>query len=510
MKKLSLIIFFAVFSLNVFAQKSADKCSENNGDERNPLIVAVYNFVPDDAVKAANLRELLKSSDSFTQTLEADQSLRVLDNRVQVMPEELGVDLPQITDALNPPPVNSGAAYYFTGKISKESGGFLLTVALKNSKNSTLINEQKFPFASETQAEQTGKSAAAAMQTILKGLAFSSRTKRDTDENVAINPHIDLVLDKERIKPNETAKVKINLVDCDGKPLANRLVNVTVKTDFNPPVSLSNDLKTDQLGAISDTAGASRPTVLRYTAIYKYKDLNGNEQTIGASQPLIVGSVKGYWLLYVEFYYYINSYNKILDEPTPWNLYGRNRDITSGSLNIILKADTDEYGTTGNEVISADGFVFRSIAGDTTIAESGIVQRTSTQSINTDAEGIEMFEAGFQINMEDKIFSGSIASLPLKGVRHQQQVSCFGPGACGDKTFNGVQESDIAHELGGIGCQADLTAAMLSSGVFKCSSKESEDLTNKTPKESRLGTKSLEIKAALRSLDDTYLTIRKK
>lgn len=350
------------------------------------------------------------------------------------------------------------------------------------------------------------------MQTILKGIEFSSRSKRDTEENVAINPRLDLVLDKERVKPNETAKVKINLVDCGGKPLANRLVNVTVKIDFNPPVSLSNDLKTDQLGAINDSAGASRPTVLRYTAVYKYKDLNGNEQTIGASQPLIVGSLKGYWLLYVKYEYYFNLYSKRFGIPTPWSIYGRNRDITSGSLNIILKAKTNEYGTTSQieDIVAYDGFIYRSIAGDTTIGESGIVNRSSNQSLNTTAEGIEMFEAGFQINTEDKTFSGNIASLPLKGVGHQEQITCFGPGKCPDKTFNGVQESDIAHELGGIGCQSELTQAMLSSGVYKCTFQESNDLTGKTPTESTLGTKSLKIEIALRSLEDTYLTVRKK
>jgi hypothetical protein len=510
MKKLCLIFILTFFSVAIFAQKPAEGCGENSADDRNPLVVAVYNFVPDSAAKTANLREILKSSDSFTQTLEADQSLRVLDNRIQVMPAELGLDVPEITDTLNPPPAASGASYYFTGKIGKTNDGFLLTVDLKNAKDNTLVNEQKIPFASDSQATQTGASAAAAMQKILATLALAERKKRDTGDNVAISPRLNLVLDKEKVKPNEIAKVKINLVDCDGKPLPDRTVNVTVKTDFSPPVSLSNDLKTDALGSISDSAGASRPTVLRYTAVYKYKDLNGSEQTVSASQPLIVGSVKGYWLLYVEFYYNINLYNKILDEPTPWNLYGRYRDITGGSLNIILKAETNEYGTVGKEVISYDGYIFRSHKGDTTISESGIVQRSNSQTLNTTDDGIASFESGFQIDLENKIFSGSIASLPLKGFWRQQQITCFGPGACGNKTFDGVEESNIAHELGGIGCQADLTPAMLSGGVFKCSFKESEDLTRKNSHESTLGMKSLEIKVALRSLEDTYLTIKKK
>lgn len=510
MKNLFLLLVLACFSITAFANEENDGCLENGKVDRNPLIVAVYNFMPDATVKSANLRELLKSSSAFTQTLEANQSLRVLDNRTQVMPAEFGVDLPDINETLNPLPSVSGASFYFTGKISKTNDGFLLTVDLKNSKDNTLVDEQKIPFADETQAEPTGVSIAVTMQKILATLALAQRGKREAGDNIAIKPTLNIIFDKEKVKPNETAKVQINLIDCDGKPLPNRSVNITVQTEFKPTITLSNDLKTDQLGVIHDAAGASRPTVLRYTAIYKYKDLNGIEQTVGASQPLIVGSLKGYWLLYVEFYYNLNVYNKILDEPTPWNLYGRVRDITGGSLNIILKADTDENGTNGHEVISADGYIFRSIAGETTIAESGIVQRNSMQSFNTTADGLEMFESGFQINLEDRIFSGNIASLPLKGFRHQQQITCFGPGACGNKTFNGVQESDIAHELGGIGCQSELTAAMQSSGVFKCSSNESEDLTNKNAHESRLGTKSLEIKVALRSLDDTYLTIKKK
>lgn len=512
MKTPAIIFVLAFFSISVFAQKPNDGCGEGGADDRNPLIVAVYNFVPDAAAKSANLRELLKSSSGFTQTLEADQSLRVLDNRTQVMPAELGVELPEITDALDPLPASSGASYYFKGQIAKTSDGFLLTVDLKNAKDDTQISRQKISFANESQAEQTGATIAAMMKKNLSALALARRGRRDTENNVAVKPTLNLVLDKEKVKPNETAKVQINLVDCDGKPLSNRTVNVTVQTDFKPPVSLSNDLKTDALGVINDAAGASRPTVLRYTATYKYKDLNGDEQIVGASQPLIVGSVKGYWLLYVKYEYYLNLYSKRFGIPTPWSIYGRNRDITSGSLNIILKAETNEYGTSSRieDIISYDGFIYRSIAGDTTIGESGIVNRSSNQSLNTTVEGIEMFEAGFQINTEDKTFSGNIASLPLKGLRHQEQVTCFGPGKCGDKTFNGVQESDIAHELGGIGCQAELTPAMLSSGVYKCTVRESEDLTNKTPTESTLGTKSLRIDVALRSLDDTYLTIRKK
>lgn len=511
MKRLSSVVWILLSAIAVFAQNPVDKCSEN-GDEANPLIVVVYNFVPDATAKGANLRELLKAPASFVETLETDQTLRVLDSRTPVLLWDTTLELPEIVERFDPVPAESGAKVYFVGKISKSSDGFLLTVDLKNAKTDALISEQKFPFAGDAQAEQIGRAAANAFRPALAAQKLASRSQRDTDANTAIRPIISLYLDKQRVKPNEMAKVKVTLTDCDGKPLGNRKIETTISTDFKPPISRTTTPTTDILGSINDTAGASRPTVLRYTVVYRYKDLNGNEQAVSDSQPLIVGSVKGYWLLYVKFEYKLNAYNKILDEPAPWNLYGRNRDITSGALNIILKAETDEYGTTGRAdgVISYDGYIFRSIKGDTTIAESGIVERNSMQSLNTEAEGIEMFEAGFQIDTENKTFSGGIASLPLKGFRHQQQITCFGPGACGNKTFDGVQESDIAHELGGIGCQATLTPAMMSSGVFTCSSKESEDLTNKTKSESRLGNKSLKIEVALRSLEDTYLEIKKK
>ncbi|MET0753488.1 MAG: hypothetical protein ABWZ66_08950 [Pyrinomonadaceae bacterium] len=511
MKRLFSIVWILLSAIAVFAQNSADKCIEN-GDEANPLVVAVYNFIPDAAAKGANLRELLKAPASFVETLEADRTLRVLDSRTPVLLWDTTLELPEIGERFAPVPAESGARVYFAGKISKTGDGFLLTIDLKNAKTGALVSEQKFPFNDDAQAEQTGRAAANAFRPALAAQKLVARSQRDANANTAIRPIISLYLDKQRVKPNETAKVKITLTDCDGKPLGNRKIETTVSTDFNPPISKTTAPTTDALGSLSDTASASRPTVLRYTVVYRYKDLNGNEQAVSDSQPLIVGSVKGYWLLYVKFEYNLNVYNKILDEPTPWNLYGRSRDITSGSLNIILKAETDEYGTTGRAdgVISYDGFIFRSIKGDTTIAESGIVERNSTQSLNTEAEGIEMFEAGFQIDTENKTFSGGIASLPLKGFRHQQQITCFGPGACGNKTFDGVQESDIAHELGGIACEAALTPAMMSSGVFECALRESEDLTNKTKSQSTLGNKSLKIQVALRSLEDTYLEIKKK
>jgi len=509
MKKL-FSIFLILFSATVvFSQNPADKCSEN-GDEANPLVVGVYNFIPDAAARSANLRELLKAPASFVETLEADQSLKVLDSRIPVLLSDTTLELPEIGERFDPVPAQSGARVYFVGKISKTNDGFLLTVTLKNAKTDAILNEQKFPFAEVTQAEQNGRAAANAFRPVLAAQKLAAKSQRDTDANTAIRPVISLNLDKQRVKPNEMANVKVTLTDCDGKPLGNRKIETTVSTDFKPPISKSTTPTTDALGSFSDTAGASRPTVLRYTVVYRYKDLNGNEQAVSDSQPLIVGSVKGYWLLYVKFEYRLNSYSKILDEPTPWNLYGRTRDLTAGALNIILKAETNEYGTTAetNGVISADGFIFRSIRGDTTIAASGIVQRDSNQSLNTESD--EMVEAGFQIDTENKKFSASIASLALKGTRHQQQITCFGPGACGNITFDNVQESDIAHELGGIGCEAALTPAMLSGGVFECKLKESEDLTSKNAHESTLGNKSLKIEIALRSLEDTYLEIKKK
>lgn len=512
MKRFFSIVWILLSAICGFAQNLADKCGEN-GDEANPLVVAVYNFIPDAAAKAANLRELLKAPAGFVETLEADRTLRVLDSRTPVLLFDTTLELPEIGEQFDPVPAESGARVYFAGKISKSSDGFLLTVDLKNAKTGALVSEQKFPFADAAQAEQTGRAAANAFRPALAAQKFAARSQRDTDANTAIRPIISLYLDKQRVKPNETAKVKVTLTDCDGKPLGNRKIETTVSTDFSPPISKTTTPATDILGSISDTAGASRPTVLRYTVVYRYKDLNGDEQAVSDSQPLIVGSVKGYWLLYVKFEYNLNSYRKILDEPTPWNLYGRERNTAAGALNIILKAETNEYGTTAGEgdVISYDGFVFRSIAGDTTIGASGIVQRSSKQSLQIDREGIEAFLAGFNIDTENKKFSGNIASLPLKGFWRQQQINCFSHVApCRLDSFDGAEESNIAYELGGIGCEAELTPAMMSSGVFECKSREFKDLTDKTRTTSSLGTKSLKIEAALRSLEDTYLEIKKK
>src|SRR5437588_13901 len=105
--------------------------------------VAVYDFVPSTQLQSSDFRPLLKSGSAFVIRLRDAENLDVSDFTTQIVPADIMPDPPRITGALEPQPSQLAEPYFVVGQIARAGNGFLLSVQLKRSADSSTLDEIK-------------------------------------------------------------------------------------------------------------------------------------------------------------------------------------------------------------------------------------------------------------------------------------------------------------------------------------------------------------------------------
>ncbi|MEP7075991.1 MAG: hypothetical protein ABI878_09280 [Acidobacteriota bacterium] len=254
----AICVLFLALPLSLSAQNSPCQPPE--------VGVAVYDLVPDQRLQTGEFRPLMKTESGFLAILQETPNISVTDLTTPILPPEIMPESAHISGEMQPPPSQLPDPYFFTGQITKLGEGFLLTVQLRKASNTSLINEVKTPFADPAGAEAAGKTNAAAMIAFLASQAQTGRDDRETSD-YAIDPHIDLIIDKLQLKPNETSPVKIVLTDCDGVRLKHRTIEASLQLSHGgTPVQEDTHVRvTDEKGERNGVV-AKAPGVITYIA----------------------------------------------------------------------------------------------------------------------------------------------------------------------------------------------------------------------------------------------------
>lgn len=427
------------------------------------IAVAVYNFVPESRLQSGDFRPLMPTETAFVQKLRETANIDVSDYTTAILPADIQPDPPLINGDLDPVPANIPEPYFFTGQITKTGSGFLLTVQLKRSADSSLLDEVKTPFSDAAGAETAGNTNAAAMVAFFATQAQTARDNRETSDH-AIDPHIDLIIDKLQLKPNETSPVKIILSDCDGVRLKHRTIEAY--TQYKPgdaPVQENTLTRvTDDKGERNGDIGSKVPAVITYIAKFKYKDPMGVQRERTDSKTIVVSGGEAHlWQMTANITYEMSTLYFSTDvQSHRWS--GR-RYLLRKKANMVFlfKAnDTDPSGEVSvNEPMSFNGFGEVYYRDKTVQSQESAEVKTASAILDQGQSAREMLQPGFGISPANNEFNVNLNNIEFVGTEELFAVRAH--------PANYVHKTGIEYRenLGG-GGSTPITPQMKRSGVY--------------------------------------------
>lgn len=468
MQRILTIGLFIVTAISaIFAQTPSD-CNSNQDDN----IAAVYNFVPENALQS-DFRRLSKTEKSFINALRQTPDIFVEDHTTQILSEEMMPELPPISNQIVPPPAESGANFYFNGKIAKTNDGFLLTVDLKKSADNSLLNEVGISFDAGG-AEAAGTTAAAQMLSFLATQTQASRANRTTS-NFLIKPKIIFQVDKLRIKPNEPYPAKILLTDCDGMPLKNRQFEIQTNLSQSGTV-LDEHLvtrTTDDKGIYSGPYISKVPGILTSIVRLKYTDLHGKPQEAADSVSIVVSGGEGdLWQMSVSWQYSERDRFLNKDLQSHRTAIGSTLIGRKGNLLFLFKVPTSPEGAVfTNEIKSFNGFGDAAFRSSEINLDNEIHKIYASGMLDQNADSIQNMQAGFSIDPGNKNFQFSVSNIPFRGQR--ESLGCSERNGCRTTHNEYVVSTDGADKLSG---EIPITPEMIRSGVYTFNFRETKQL----------------------------------
>lgn len=383
------------------------------------LAAGVYNFVPDPQLQTGDFRALLKTETAFIQKLRDSEILDVTDLTTQIPPAEIQPEPPPITGDLDPTPAQIPEPYFFTGQITKASDGILLTVQLRRSADSSTLTEVKTPFSNAGGSEAAGNTNAAAMLAFFATQAQTARDDRETSDH-AIDPHIELIIDKLQLKPNETSPVKIILSDCDGVRLKHRTIEAFLQLSRGSTPVQENTLVrvTDDKGERNGDIGAKSPGVITYIAKFKYKDVMGVQRERTDTKTIVISGGEAHiWQMRVDALYEKSTlYFSTDSQSGRWS--GRRYLIRKkASMVFVFKADdTDGSGEVATDQYKTyNGFGEVYLRDKSVDAQESSELRVGSGLLDQRQEAAERLTAGFSINPANNEFQVSLQNIGFVG-----------------------------------------------------------------------------------------------
>lgn len=465
---LSAGLFILGMTVAVFAQNSSP-CQPPEID------AAVYNFVPEVKLQTGDFRLLMKSETAFVQKLREAETFNVTDFTTPILSADIQPEPPPISPDLQPPPAQIQEPYFFVGQITKTNNGFLLTVQLKKSSDSSLSNEVKTSFNTAADAETAGNSAASAMIAFFATQAQTARDNRETGDH-AIDPHIDLIIDKLQLKPNETSPVKIILSDCDGVRLKHRTIEAFLQLSHGgTPVQEDTVVRvTDDKGERNGEIGAKAPGVITYIAKFKYKDVMGASRERTDTKTIVISGGEAHlWQMRADIQYEMSTLYFSTDvQSQKWS--GKRYLIRKkASMVFVFKAnDTDPSGEVSvNEPQNYNGYGEVYMRDKTINAQESVSLRIASGMLDQSQAAAEMLQPGFGISPGNNDFQVSLNQVQFGGTE-ELFAARINP-------YNYLHKTGIEFREGmGGGCSSQITPQMKKSGVYICSKFERKIIDN--------------------------------
>ena len=413
----------------------------------------------------------MKSETTFIDVLRSSASFSVSDYTTKILPPEIMPDPPRITGELTPPPTQTPILYFFTGDIKKTGDSFLLTVHLKKPDTGAVLKTVQTPFVNEAGADAAGAANATEMLGFIASQTQETRGMRESGDH-AIDPRIDLIIDKLVLKPNEVAKVKVVLSDCDGLRLKHRTIEAQLQLTRGGAVVDADTLVrvTDDNGERNGDIGALKSGVINYIVRFKYKNMMGQDREVTGAKTIAVidGGEGDLWQMRIDIVDEVHSLYLKRDYQTGRFLSGRTVLRKKSSMVFLYKLKTDPQGDviTDAEPKSFNGFgqaslYSRSIDwGDsaTMIFAQGLLDHNTP---------LEEIQPSFHVDPANHQFSAGLQTALFRGT---QKIIGFVRHPYKETTRN----ADWDERTGANG-GTPITPEMTKSGIYKFT------VTNKSP-----------------------------
>lgn len=427
------------------------------------ISAAVYNFVPEKDLQTGDFCPLMKSETAFVLKLRDAESFDISDYTTQILPAEIAPETPPISGELAPLPTQIPDPYFFVGQITKTANGFLLSVQLKKSSDSSLLNEVKTSFAVAANAETAGNQSATAMLAFFQTLAQKAHINRDSSD-YAMDPHIDLTINKLFLKPNETSPVKIVLTDCDGVRLKNRTIEAFLQLKHGDATVQQDTLVrvTDENGERNGAIGAKAPGVITYIAKFKYKDMMGVPHERTDTKTIVVSGGEAHlWQMRADIQTETSTLYFSTDKQSgKWS--GRRYLIRKkASMVFVFKADdTDPSGEVAtDEIKNFNGYGEVYLRDKAINAQESAELHVASGKLDQSQTAAASLQAGFSISPTNHEFQVSLNNVEFGGAEELFAVR--------SNPYNYVHKTGIEYREGmGGGGSAPITTQMTKSGVY--------------------------------------------
>jgi hypothetical protein len=456
----------ALVNLNALAQ-SPRQCQPADTD------VAVYNFVPEPQLQSGGeFRPLLKTETGFLNALRQSTEFEITDFTTPILDPELMPEPPRITESLEPAPAQTPVLYFFVGEIKKGKAGFLLTVQLKKADSGALLHEAQTPFNDAAGAEAAGTANATEMLTFLASQIQGTRGSRESGEH-AIDPHIDLIIEKLQLKPEEVSKVKVVLTDCDGLRLKHRTIEAQLQLTRGGAVVDADTLErvTDEKGERNGDIGAHHPGVINYLVRFNYKDLLGVPREVTDARTIVIsGGEADLWQMRAD----INEEDIHLyrhDDPVSHRLNGERYVLRKkASMVFVFKAPTDAEGSVfPNTPSSFNGFGQASLYRRANMYQDEVEFRFA-EGLLDQKESADDLKPSFSIDPANNEFQAGLQHIVFRGT--QQILSYARP------SFTLKKQSIDWDEQTGASGSAPITPGMKRNGIYTFSKVERTPFTD--------------------------------
>jgi len=235
-----------------------------------------------------------------------------------------------------------GSDYLISGTITGNEGSYTMTVNLETACSRKIVTSGTTAFSSGRNAPDIAHTLATQLfSQIASTIEQFEINERNADTKVARDVQdgqIVLTPSKNKATRAETVPVKITLVDCDGTPLANRLISLR-----DPRNESENGAFTSQT-VITDANGIANanfltgliPGIAVLRVMYTYTKPWGCENVAGASATIVIGDpLPSGYVIEAKLSYLKTSTSKYSGDLSNslCSIY------TAGTLNSILKKD---------------------------------------------------------------------------------------------------------------------------------------------------------------------------
>lgn len=310
-------LFLIIFTNNIFSQE-CEECNTRNIVIFDNQILVPRPTGPDSILATAipkwwDLFYITTGEDKYFNTDPTNECFVKLCEAYFIVKDTIVYNISHGVETANCAPegsIGGTADYIITGTVTWSDKNYTLKLNLETAKTREIVKSVTNDFSDGFDPFKIGNDAISQLGPIYSTIMNFERIKRDSGNEYAINPKIEVKPEKPEISAKESTNVEFTLIDCDGVALKNRKINLTNVTlgKFEP-----SEITTDDQGKATSkfTANDTKGTAV-ISASYEYKKAysNGTDASRGGNAFIQIDEPP-HWLAEGDYKYISQSFEEM-------------------------------------------------------------------------------------------------------------------------------------------------------------------------------------------------------